>query len=157
MFEYFVTIYWNGIKIISEKKKFYEKSFQNWSKIGYFCIIRHLLISVISTLCYFWLLKRTIIFDSMINSEWCLGTILKRSNLFTFFFFTHAPKWSICYLASWSLGCNCNPRTLESEHWVCTSLIFLQNYLCLLSKKICRQNSIKKVQLLIEIHRLQSL
>ena len=85
--------------------------------------------SNITTLCYFWLLKRPIIFDSMINSEWCLGTILKRSNLFTFFFFTHAPKWSICYLASWSLACNCNPRTIVSEHWVCTSLIFLQNYL----------------------------
>ena len=120
---------------LSQKKVFQALFFKitNWWKIGFFLQFRHLL--VISTLCYFWLLKRPIIFDSMINSEWCLGTILKRSNLFTFFFFTHAPKWSICYLASWSLGCNCNPRTLVSEHWVCTSLIFLQNYL-----SICAQS-----------------
>ena len=102
--------------------------YQIEAKLDFFLQITHLLVSVLSTLCYFWLLKRPIIFDSMINSEWCLGTILKRSNLFTFFFFTHAPKWSICYLASWNLGCNCNPRTLVSEHWVCTSLIFLHNY-----------------------------
>ena len=112
------------------EKKFSKNCFLKYQieANGIFLHITILLVSVISTLCYFWLLKRPIIFDSMINSEWCLGTILKRSNLFTFFFFTHAPKWSICYLASWSLGCNCNPRTLVPEHWVCTSLIFLQNY-----------------------------